>query len=72
MKSSIDKQAKLVAMAAKIRELAPDTGMIVLFGSHARGDWVDDHETGYHSDYDVLVVVDTPEMGERAHRPHDA
>ncbi len=38
MKSSIehlpeDKQAKLVAMAEKIREMAPDTGMIVLFGS---------------------------------------
>jgi predicted nucleotidyltransferase/HEPN domain-containing protein len=69
MKSSIehlpeDKQAKLAAMAAKIREMAPDAGMIVLFGSHARGDWVDDHETGYHSDYDVLVVVDTPEMAE--------
>jgi len=31
--------------------------MIILFGSHARGDWVEDHETGYMSDYDVLVVV---------------
>lgn len=31
---------------------------LILFGSHARGDWVDDHTTGYHSDYDLLVVVD--------------
>ncbi|BCM87672.1 HEPN domain-containing protein [Methylobacterium indicum] len=31
---------------------------LILFGSHARGDWVDDHKTGYHSDYDLLVVVD--------------
>ena len=69
MKASIDhlpadKQAQLAAMAAKIREMAPDVGMIVLFGSHARGDWVDDPEGGYHSDYDVLVVVESPEMAE--------
>jgi len=24
----------------------------------ARGDWVDDQETGYRSDYDLLVVVE--------------
>lgn len=40
---------------------------LVLFGSHARGDWVDDHKTGYHSDYDLLVVVET----ERFTDPHD-
>ncbi|BCM86721.1 nucleotidyltransferase domain-containing protein [Methylobacterium indicum] len=40
---------------------------LVLFGSHARGDWVDDHTTGYHSDYDLLVVVET----ERFTDPHD-
>ena len=38
--------------------------MIVLFGSHARGDWVDDAETGYRSDYDLLVVVETAEAAE--------
>ncbi len=27
--------------------------------SHARGDWVDDYATGYHSDSDLLVVVET-------------
>jgi predicted nucleotidyltransferase/HEPN domain-containing protein len=30
---------------------------LVLYGSHARGDWVDDPIGGYHSDYDILIVV---------------
>jgi len=30
---------------------------LVLYGSHARGDWVDDPVGGYHSDYDILIVV---------------
>jgi predicted nucleotidyltransferase/HEPN domain-containing protein len=69
MKSSIDhlpekKRAKLAAMAAKIRAEAPASGLIVLFGSHARGDWVEDLETGYRSDYDLLVVVESPEVAE--------
>lgn len=30
---------------------------VILFGSYARGDWVEDHKSGYRSDYDLLVVV---------------
>ena len=30
---------------------------VVLYGSYARGDWVDDPIGGYKSDYDILVVV---------------
>lgn len=30
---------------------------IILFGSYARGDWVDEPENGYQSDYDLLIVV---------------
>ena len=30
---------------------------IVLYGSYARGDWVDDPVGGYTSDYDLLIVV---------------
>lgn len=30
---------------------------IILFGSHARSDWVDDPENGYQSDFDLLIVV---------------
>jgi predicted nucleotidyltransferase/HEPN domain-containing protein len=30
---------------------------VILYGSYARGDWVDDPVSGYKSDYDLLVVV---------------
>jgi predicted nucleotidyltransferase/HEPN domain-containing protein len=30
---------------------------VILFGSYARGDWVEDRLSGYRSDYDLLVVV---------------
>jgi predicted nucleotidyltransferase len=30
---------------------------VVLYGSYARGGWVDDPKGGYKSDYDILVVV---------------
>jgi len=30
---------------------------IILFGSYARGDWVDEPENGYLSDFDLLIVV---------------
>ncbi|MBL4614032.1 MAG: HEPN domain-containing protein [Magnetovibrio sp.] len=30
---------------------------VILFGSFARGGWVDDHHSGYKSDYDILVIV---------------
>lgn len=30
---------------------------MVLYGSYARGDWVDDPVGGYRSDYDILIVV---------------
>jgi predicted nucleotidyltransferase/HEPN domain-containing protein len=30
---------------------------IILFGSYARGGWVEDLKSGYRSDYDLLVVV---------------
>ena len=30
---------------------------VILYGSYARGDWVDDPKGGYRSDYDILVVV---------------
>jgi predicted nucleotidyltransferase/HEPN domain-containing protein len=67
MKTSLDhlpekKRAKLAAMTARILAAAPAADLIVLFGSHARGDWVEDPETGYKSDYDLLVVVDGPEI----------
>jgi len=35
---------------------------IILFGSYARGDWVEDPVGRYFSDYDVLVVVDHDDL----------
>jgi predicted nucleotidyltransferase/HEPN domain-containing protein len=37
---------------------------IILFGSYARGDWVEDNDSGYRSDYDLLAVVNTPTVAE--------
>jgi len=30
---------------------------VILFGSYARDDWVDEAENGYQSDFDILVIV---------------
>lgn len=35
---------------------------IILFGSYARGDWVDEPENGYLSDFDLLIVVNNAKM----------
>ncbi|HEX9650220.1 MAG TPA: HEPN domain-containing protein [Cyclobacteriaceae bacterium] len=67
MKRSIDhlpeeKQVELQELVRIINEQVP-AEMIILFGSFARGDWVDDRykEEGttyeYRSDFDILVVV---------------
>ncbi|WP_026619956.1 nucleotidyltransferase and HEPN domain-containing protein [Ensifer sp. WSM1721] len=39
---------------------------IILFGSYARGSWVDEPHTmkGYRSDYDILVIVNTKKLAE--------
>jgi predicted nucleotidyltransferase/HEPN domain-containing protein len=37
---------------------------IILFGSYARGDWVDDPKGGYKSDYDLLVVTNHEELAD--------
>ncbi|MBB4230532.1 putative nucleotidyltransferase [Rhizobium mongolense] len=36
----------------------------VLYGSYARGDWVEDRSSGYRSDYDLLIVVNTKSFAE--------
>ncbi|SKB87877.1 HEPN domain-containing protein [Sphingopyxis flava] len=40
---------------------------VILYGSYARGDWVDDPIGGYHSDYDILVVVNYDRLTEFEH-----
>ena len=41
---------------------------VILFGSYARGGWVDEPHTakGYQSDYDLLVIVNRDELTDRA------
>ncbi len=56
------KQQELKEIVAAIRA-RHDVEMIILFGSHARGDWVEDeyeedHITyEYRSDYDILIIT---------------
>ena len=35
---------------------------VILFGSYARGDWIEDRLSGYRSDYDILIVVNGHEL----------
>jgi len=39
---------------------------IILFGSYARDDWVDQPENGYQSDFDLLIVVSHSDLTEIA------
>ncbi len=58
-----DRQSEIQEIVNAIRQRFP-AEMIILFGSFARGDWVNDlyTENGivyeFNSDYDILVVVD--------------
>jgi predicted nucleotidyltransferase/HEPN domain-containing protein len=66
MKTSLDhlpetKRTQLRDIVSIFREGAP-IEMLILFGSHARGDWVEDPETKYESDFDVLAVVESEEL----------
>jgi len=58
------KQQELHSAVTLIRD-AVNVEMIILFGSYARGDWVeekapDGHYYQYQSDFDILVVVEKP------------
>lgn len=37
---------------------------LVLYGSYARGDWVDDPVGGYQSDFDILIVVNDERLAD--------
>lgn len=39
---------------------------IILFGSYARNDWIDEPENGYQSDFDLLIVVSHRDLTEIA------
>ena len=45
---------------------------IILFGSFARGTWVEDHLSGYRSDFDILVIVNQDRLTDVAEFWNDA
>jgi HEPN domain-containing protein/predicted nucleotidyltransferase len=55
------KQRQLCAIVRIIRAAA-DVERVILYGSHARGDWVEDRAGGYVSDLDILVLVGRPAL----------
>ena len=65
------KKAELARITSIIREMAPKTEMIILFGSYARGDAVEDvtvdgHTTyEYSSDFDILVIVKSQSLADQ-------
>jgi len=65
-----EKQTELILITEKILEQIPDVRTIALFGSYARGDWVEDthlegHTTHvYESDFDILVTTKTKKEAE--------
>ena len=64
------KQDELELIKALVLEKIPDVRMLVLFGSYARGNWVEDiHTEGhtthvYQSDFDILVATKSKESAE--------
>ncbi len=64
------KQEQIELITGIILEKIPDVRMIVLFGSYARGDWVEDTHTEdnathvYESDFDILVATKSKKQAE--------
>lgn len=80
MKTSIEhlpkkKQDQLRHIVGILTEQV-DAEMIILFGSYARGDWVEElapdrHHYQYQSDYDIFVLVRNRKVAKRVNRRQD-
>jgi predicted nucleotidyltransferase len=57
---------KATALATQPSRRSGKIYKIILFGSYARGDWVDEPENGYQSDFDLLVIVSHKDLTEVA------
>ena len=80
MKTSLEhlpkkKQDEIKAVRDIICDLI-DAEFVILFGSYARGDWVEDRTVGnddnvyeYKSDYDILIVTKNPRRYEHNNSP---
>jgi predicted nucleotidyltransferase len=53
----MDEFAEAISTATKPWKKNGRILKIILFGSYARNDWVDEPENGYQSDFDLLVIV---------------
>ncbi|PCH94852.1 MAG: nucleotidyltransferase, partial [Rhodobacteraceae bacterium] len=53
-----DEFARKIANATQPHKKNGKILKVILFGSYARGDWVNDPKGRYFSDYDLLVIVD--------------
>lgn len=62
----LDEFEAAIANATKPHKRNGKIYKIILFGSYARNDWVDEPENGYQSDYDLLVVVSHRDLTEIA------
>ncbi|HVV68265.1 MAG TPA: HEPN domain-containing protein [Gammaproteobacteria bacterium] len=65
-----DKQQELHELVQPICQLA-QVEMVILFGSYARGDWVEEFADDgihfkYQSDFDLLIIVETHSASEQA------
>ena len=62
----LDEFGAAIATATKPHKRNGKVYKIILFGSYARDDWVDEPENGYQSDYDLLIVVSHADLTEIA------
>jgi predicted nucleotidyltransferase/HEPN domain-containing protein len=62
----LDEFAEAITRSTKQEKRNGKVYKIILFGSFARNDWVDEPENGYQSDYDLLVVVSHRDLTEIA------
>lgn len=59
--------AEAVARATSASRKNGKIYKIILFGSYARDDWVDEPESGYQSDFDLLVIVSHRDLTDIEH-----
>lgn len=65
------KRSELELIVQRIREVVPEAEMIILFGSYARDEWVEEVFTERHityeykSDFDILVIVESHAIANR-------
>lgn len=57
--------SRAIAMATQPWKKNGKILKIILFGSYAREDWVDEPENGYQSDFDLLVIVNNEKLTDR-------